>query len=124
MPRSKDLLMKENVILKQQLQLINRKRSWALNLTTVERFIFGFISLLFDPSHLASVAYVISYKTLLKFHKALVRKKYSLLFLSKTKKRTGRKGPSQELTNYIVGIKQRNPQYGCQNCTSGLYPTG
>ncbi len=58
------------------------------------------------------IAIVIKPKTLLKFHKALVDRKYHLLFTSKSKKKPGPKGPSAELIKLIVEMKKRNPRFG------------
>ena len=57
-------------------------------------------------------AIVIKPSTLLKFHKALVDKKYSTLFSSKSKKKPGPKGSSQDLINAIIELKNRNPRFG------------
>ena len=51
--------------------------------------------------------------TLLRFHRALVDRKYSRLFSNKGNKRPGPKGPSQALINAIVELKRRNPRFGC-----------
>ena len=58
-------------------------------------------------------AVIIKPSTLLKFHRALADRKYSRLFSSKSNKRPGPKGPSQDLINAIVELKQRNPRFGC-----------
>jgi len=51
---------------------------------------------------------------LLKFHKALVDRKYRLLFSSSSRRRKpGPKGPSAELIAAIVEMKRRNPRFGC-----------
>lgn len=53
--------------------------------------------------------------TLFKFHKALVNRKYSLLYSSSATPRgkPGPKGPSAELIAAIVELKSRNPRFGC-----------
>ena len=52
--------------------------------------------------------------TLFKFHKALVERKYRLLFSSSPHRRKpGPKGPSPELIAAIVDMKRRNPRFGC-----------
>jgi transposase InsO family protein len=52
--------------------------------------------------------------TLLKFHKALVDRKYRLLFSSHYRRRKpGPKGPSAELIAAIIELKRRNPRFGC-----------
>ena len=52
--------------------------------------------------------------TLFKFHKALVDRKYRLLFSASTHgRKPGPKGPSSELIAAIVEMKTRNPKFGC-----------
>ena len=60
-----------------------------------------------------SLAIVIKPATLLKFHRDLVKRKYSRLFSNKGDKRPGPKGPSQDLINAVVELKLRNPRFGC-----------
>ena len=50
---------------------------------------------------------------LLRFHAALVQRKYHRLFTSCTRTKPGPKGPSQELIRAIVEMKRRNPRFGC-----------
>jgi hypothetical protein len=63
---------------------------------------------------LSRIAIAIKPATLLRFHRALVKRKYQLLFSNKTKKKPGPAGPSQDLINVIVEMKHRNPHYGCR----------
>jgi len=50
----------------------------------------------------------------LKFHNLLKHRKYRLLYSSTgSKLKPGPKGPSQELIQAIVDMKQRNPRFGC-----------
>jgi putative transposase len=50
----------------------------------------------------------------LKFHKALVHRKYRLLYPSSSwRRKPGPKGPSTELVAAIVETKRRNPKFGC-----------
>jgi hypothetical protein len=48
------------------------------------------------------------------FHRALVQRKYRLLFTPKRRGRRGPKGPSPELIAAIVEMKRRNPRFGCR----------
>ena len=51
--------------------------------------------------------------TLFKFHKALIDRKYSILFWSSGRlSKRGPKGPSAELIAAIVEMKRRNPKFG------------
>jgi transposase InsO family protein len=106
-------IISENLILKQQLIVLNRARRKAPNLQTSDRFLLGALSLLISPRRLFTVAIIIKPATLIKFHRALVKRKYRRLFSNKNHKRPGPKGPSRELIAAIVELKQRNPRYGC-----------
>jgi len=65
-----------------------------------------------------TAAVIIKPSTLLRFHRALVKRKYNLLFSNKDNKRTGPKGSSRELIAAIVELKQRNPRFGCPRIAS------
>ena len=83
----------ENVLLKQQLIVLRRPRRRAPNLTVMERFVFGFGSLFLSPGRIRKVAIGLQPSTLLKFHEALVRRKYRRLFSSSHRpKKPGPKG--------------------------------
>ena len=106
-------IIAENLMLKQQLIVLSRARRRAPNLQTSDRFLFGALSLLISPRRLLTVAIIIKPATLLKFHRALVKRKYRRLFSNKGHSRPGPKGPSRELITAIVELKQRNPRHGC-----------
>ena len=62
---------------------------------------------------IAKLGVIIKTATLHKFHKALVNRKYQLLFSSSTRPcKPGPKGPSPELIAAIVEMKRRNPRIG------------
>ena len=77
-----------------------------------DRLCFGFLAALMLPKRILKVAVILKPSTLLKLHKALVNRKYRKLFSTKTKKKPGPKGPSQELINLIISMKTKNPSYG------------
>ncbi|MGB5177827.1 MAG: hypothetical protein WBP44_03750 [Gammaproteobacteria bacterium] len=105
--------------MKQQLLIINRSRQRAPNLSALDRFLLGFWSLFLNPCHLRRAAVVIQPSTLLKFHTLLMQRKYRLLFSSAgSKRKTGPIGPSQELIQAIVEMKQCNPRFGCPRIAS------
>jgi len=104
----------DSLLMKQQLLVINRYRQRSPNLSTLDRFLLGFWSLFLNPRHLRRAAVIIRPSTLLKFHNLLKQRKYRLLYSSAGRKRKpGPKGPSQELIQAIVEMKQRNPRFGC-----------
>jgi transposase InsO family protein len=58
-------------------------------------------------------AIVLKPSTLMAFHRALVNRKYRLLFAPRRRK-PGPKGPSLELIAAIAEMKRRNPRFGCR----------
>jgi len=105
----------ESLLLKQQLLVINRSRARAPNLTTLDRFVLAMTTLFIRPHRIPTLAAILKPATLFKFHKALVERKYRLLFSSsfRGKRNPGPKGPSAELIAAIVELKRRNPLFGC-----------
>jgi len=55
---------------------------------------------------------VIKSATVLKFHQALIKRKYRILFSAKSRRKPGPKGPSKELIQLILDMKKRNPRFG------------
>jgi putative transposase len=104
----------ESLLLKHQLLISNRARKRAPNFTPGDRFIRGLTTLFVRLSRIAKLGVLIKPATLFKFHKALVNRKYRLLFSSSSHRRKpGPKGPSTELIAAIVEMKRRNPRFGC-----------
>jgi transposase InsO family protein len=66
------------------------------------------------PPRLLRSAIVLKPSTILSFHRALVKRKYRLLFTPKTRGKPGPIGPSPELISAIVEMKRRNPSFGYQ----------
>ena len=103
----------ENLLLKQQLIIHSRSRQRAPNLTTRDRALLGFMSLFLNPRRIIRAAIIIKPSTLLSFHNALKKRKYRLLYSPRGGRKPGPKGPSKEVIQAIVEMKQRNPRYGC-----------
>lgn len=104
----------ESLLLKHQLLISNRAQQRAPNLTTVDRFVLGLTTLFVSPHRIPKLSAILKPATLLKFHKALVDRKYQLLFSSSSRRqKPGPKGPSTELIAAIVEMKCRNPKFGC-----------
>ena len=107
-------IVAETLLLKHQLLIINRTRQRAPNLTSVDRVLLGVWTLCVNPRRLSRVAVILKPPTLLRFHQALVRRKYRYLFSASSQRRTpGPKGPSPDLIRAIVETKRLNPRYGC-----------
>jgi len=103
----------ESLLLKHQLLILNRSRKKAPKLRALDRILLGLGAMLVSPQRMLKVAVAVRPATLLRFHGALVRRKYQWLFSAKTRRRPGPKGPSQELIAAILEIKRLNPRFGC-----------
>lgn len=104
----------ESLLLKHQILISHRSRQRAPNLTSLDRFVLGLTTLFVSPRRIPKLGALVKPATLLKFHKALVDRKYRLLFSSSSHRRKpGPKGPSAELIAAIVEMKRRNPRFGC-----------
>jgi hypothetical protein len=103
----------ESVLTKHQLLILNRPRRRAPNLRGLDRLIAGICSLWIRPRRFVRIAIAFKPSTLLNFHRALVSKKYRLLFSPKRLTKPGPKGPSVEMIRAVVEMKQRNPNWGC-----------
>ena len=101
----------ENLLLKQQLIIHSRSRQRAPNLTTRDRALLGFMSLFLNPRRIIRAA-IIKPSTLPPFHSALKKRKYRLLYSPRGGRKPGPKGPSKEIIQAIVEMKQHNPRYG------------
>ena len=83
----------ESVLTKHQMLILNRSRRRAPNLRIQDRFIAGLCSLWIKPSRLHKVALVFKPSTLLGFHRALVQRKYRVLFSAKAANKTRTQRP-------------------------------
>jgi hypothetical protein len=73
----------ESVLIRHQLLIVSRSRRRAPNLYVLDRLIAGFCSLWIKPKRLLRSAIAFKPSTLLNFHRALVQRKYRLLFFAK-----------------------------------------
>ena len=104
----------ESLAVKHQLLIMKGSQRRAPNLTSWDRLILGFCTLLASPKRLPKMAVIPKASTLLRLHQALVKRKYHLLYGSKPPRRPGPKGPSTEVIAAIVEMKRRNPRLGCR----------
>lgn len=70
----------ESILTKHQLLILNRSRRRAPNLRILDRLIAAFCSLWIRPSRFHRVAIAFRPSTFLNFHRAMVQRKYRLLF--------------------------------------------
>ena len=102
----------ENISLRQQLIAVTRNQKRAPSLTFWDKICFGILTSMIGPNRLSRIAIALKPATLLRFHKALVKKKYHWLYSNKSSKKPGPKGPEQAIIDVILEMKQRNPGYG------------
>jgi hypothetical protein len=103
----------ESVLAKHQLLIVNRSRRRAPNLGVLDRLIAGFCSLWINPNRLHRVAIAFRPSTFLNFHRAMVQRKYRLLFSPKQRTKPGPKGPTADLIQAVIEMKRRNTTWGC-----------
>jgi putative transposase len=103
----------ESLLLKHQLLVLSRSRKRAPRLTPWDRLLFGVGAFIVSPKRLPKIAIAIRPSTRLHFHRALIQRKYRLLFTPAARRRPGPKGPSKELIAAILEMKRRNPRFGC-----------
>jgi len=105
----------ESLLLKHQLIIRGRSRRRAPPLTTIDRFVLGLMTLFVRPRRVAKLAAILKPTTLLRFHKALIDRKYRRLFSSVgSRRKPGPKGPTPEIIAAIIEMKLRNPRFGYQ----------
>ena len=110
----------ETLLVKHQLLILNRTRERAPNLRPLDRVIVGLCAGLMRPARLLRSAIVLQPSTIMGFHRALVKRKYRLLFTPRRRGNPGPKGPTPELIAAIVEMKQRNPRFGYQRIAQQL----
>ena len=105
----------ESLLLKHQLLIRKIAPVIALPISlNLDRFVLGLATLFVSPRRIPKLGALVKPATLFQFHKALVNRKYRLLFSSRDRRcKPGPKGPSAELIAAIVESKCRNPSSGC-----------
>jgi transposase InsO family protein len=104
----------ESLAVKHQLLIMKRTQRRSPRLTSWDRVILGFCTLLVSPRRLSRMAVILKTSNLLRLHRALVKRKYRLLYSSRGHRRPGPKGPSRALIDAVVEMKRRNPYFGCR----------
>ena len=117
------VVVAENLLLKQQLLVLTRSRKRAPNLSSFDRFFLGLWSTFLNPRRIKRVAVLVQPSTLLKFHQAIVKRKYRLLYSSPKRKKPGPKGPSREMIELVLEMKRRNPNFGCTKIAEHIAKT-
>ena len=112
-PGGAKAIIAESVLLKHQLLIARRSIGKSLRLTTLDRFLCGFLVLFMHPRRIRKAAVVLKPATLTKFRRALQSRNYHRLFSSRKNAKPGPKGPSDDLVRVIVELKRRNTRFGC-----------
>ncbi len=112
-PEGTKALIAENMMLRKQLIQLSRKHKHSPKLSFLDRLFFAILAHFINPTRLIKSAIIIKPATIIRFHKALIKRKYHLLFSAKSMKKSGPKGPSKELIQLILEMKKRNPRFGC-----------
>ena len=110
----------ESLLLKHQLLILNRSRTRAPNLRPLDRLIGGLCTGLMRPSRLLRSAIVLKPATIMAFHRALVKRKYRLLFTPRQRRKPGPRGPAPPLIAAIIEMKRRNQRFGCRRIAQQL----
>jgi putative transposase len=116
-------VLAENLLLKHQLLVLNRRRRRAPRFWPVDRLLLGFASSFLNPRRLLRHAIILRPTTLLRFHRALRDLKYRLLYSSHPQRKPGPKGPDPRLIRLICDFKRRNPRFGCPRIAQHLVKT-
>ena len=120
LPGGARAVVAESLLLKHQLLILNRSRARAPNLRPIDRVIASLCAGLMRPTRLLRSAIVLKPSTIMAFHRALVKRKYRLLFTPKQRRKPGPKGPAPALIAAIVEMKRRNPRFGCRRIAQQL----
>ncbi len=91
-------IIAESLLVKHQLLILNRSRVRAPVFRPSDRAIVGLCAILMRPARLLRSAIVLKPSTILGFHRALVKRKYRLLFTPKTR---GKPGPTGLLQSWF-----------------------
>jgi putative transposase len=94
------------------LLVVQRRRKRAPRLTSWDRLLFGLCSLWLSPNRRTKVSIVLRPSSFQRFHEALVRCKYRLLYTCKRRAKPGPKDPSAQLIAAVLEMKRRNPRFG------------
>lgn len=123
----------ENLLMRQQLIIHSRSRQRAPNLTVQDRVRLGFLTLFLNPRRITRLSIIVRSSTLLKFHAALIKRKYRFLYSSHSGKKPGPKGPpgdvradvfwtATDLDNKLHDYRHYFNQYRCHSSGNGTTP--
>ena len=114
-------LILENRVLKQQLIIMNRGNKKSPKLSVFDRFMLGLSVFFIGEKRLHKIAVIFKPATILGFHRALVRRKYSRLYSNTANKKPGRKSLDQAVIDLVIAMKERNPMIGYGRIAMQIY---
>ena len=120
-PGGVKVVMAETQAMKQQLIVMNRGKRRAPKLTSFDRIFFGLMAFIMGEKRLHKVSVILKPATILKFHKALVQRKYRGLFSNKARGKPGRKPRDKALIELVIEMRQRNPGVGYGRIAMQIY---
>ena len=103
----------ESILVKPQRLILNGGRKRAPHRRAPDRILAGWCTLFIRRVRVFRSATVLRPSPLVRLHDLLGKPKYRMLFSPKGGRRPGPKGPSQDLLDAIVAMKQRNRTWGC-----------
>ncbi|MFC1665258.1 hypothetical protein ACFL17_06530 [Pseudomonadota bacterium] len=106
-PGGAKAIVTENLSLKHQLLIAQRRHHRSPNLTILDRYLLGWSVMLLSPRRILRAAIVVKPATIMTFHRALVSRKYRLLFGSTQNTKPGPNWPSKESIRAIVSDQSR-----------------
>lgn len=101
-PGGAQAIVADSLLMKQQLLIVNRSRKRAPNLTVTDRVLLGFWSLFLSPRRIRRSAIILKSSTLLRFHEALMKRKYQLLYSAHRRVKPRPKLPVQALNRRTI----------------------
>jgi hypothetical protein len=106
-------VLAQSLALRHRLLVLQRSRTCAPRLTPWDRLFFGLCSLWLSTNRRTRLSIALRPSTFLRFHNALARRKYRLLYWCDRRAKPGPKGPSAQLIAAVVEMKRRDPKFGC-----------
>jgi len=102
----------EMVLLRSQIIILKRKNPKISKLTPWQRLVLGSAANFLSRKRFEKLSIAVSPATILRFHRLLVKQKYSRLY-SSSSKHAGRPPKSRTIIDLVVKIKTNNPSFGC-----------
>ena len=119
------MLVCENFILRRQIQILLQRNKRRITLSPWDRLYLAFGLGLSNTKRLSTrVSIILSPETLLRYHRHLVKMKYSKLYTPIITKKRGPKRKSKELVQLVLALKNNNPSYGAEKIAGILSRRG